>query len=1594
MADLDPWEVVAQEKTPAKDPWEEVQARHKDGTPKAPEGSFAKHLYTPFAESAKALEEDTTKGLAGLAYNAVVGTPEFLARNVARAGYYTNPMTVATTSPGQIEENVSNIGGFTKFMANKLILSATSAINPQAAQELAAEIDNPESPFNKSSEIMGVPMAPFNYLAEKADKLGYTDVGHMIRGMGETALVAPVFKGKGKGKEVVAPDDFTDITKTHTSDLMAEHNRQQTIRKGMEETRVGPPEPTLKEGVPTPREPFVGPPEGPPQPTPPMSRVAPEGFYTEVPKNKGVPTEEPGVGTRPMSEAPEPHLATGEIIKDKGLPIEGLGERLAPKEEPFVGPPEREFVGPPDKRPIQETYKSMAELIDETSRKAMAEAEAAKERPPVPAEKQRGPVQDPLDDSGRSALSKLATDGKVDPVNPLARAPSNVGDVVRLANTQHTPSAPINIGSWQRHIMNKVGKWVSDTPVKMAKPGELGHEVVATFRPEGGPFGQILLNPDKWNHRGNWGIITHEVIHAATYNALNTFNRHPAVMGMNHLYKHVLENAAKGDGVYQGLLSKYGLTNVHEFVAEVFSNPEFQYQLSHIRVPAELIKELDNLHKAALDPSLTFHSKPGKFRSFLEATYAMISDMLGFSPKEHSVFLQAMRAGWDMMESFASSPEKRMLAENLAREQGYPFIAKDLMRSDYKSWYTEKHGKAANVRESSPMLTTNEFLKEVEKQLASGEKIGEATHRFGLSTASFRTLNATLSKGATIADRILHHVTEKVQAAMQWENALNHEARAAIKNYTDHYIKDFAGVAVDIFKKDMKILVDIEKSPNTWRKSPDQWYPTKDQMVQLGMSPESAAVWAGMHKLWERSWGVLESTAKRNGVKLPDRIPGYIPHFFRGAYAVTVKLIDPSNPENTKHYHEYNFDNKKGYEPLLKELNAKVNGTKMFVDGKEYTLKVELEKPNPEGSTAGRELESLIAASSREKIPVLERTLEKIAKDSAKGIISNVLSRENITKVGHLAERVNMAGSRSLSPNQMRDAVRAFGTYHEAVNRWASRGQFVNETIIPLLEKGFLDQDKGALATRTIDAANAFMGITPKYLSIVDTKIRELLIRAGANPEFAANAINGSSRLASLFYLGGSIPYYVANMVQTLSTYPILLNAAADIKARYGKDVSVVKAMKNQAKNSQTILAAAEKMGATEPTQMEHMLSMAADTKVSRLTEVASKPSTYIERKSRQVAFMNGYHLASQVMTHADALKYAAEFTDKVAVPYSTRAGAPFFFDKMPGIARPMTMFLTYQQHQLGLINNSIKLAANNWNQKNYGSATKAISSLIALQAMNVGLFGLAGGAFTQLWDLFAFMFDFRGTKEVGRIMDRKFFDEPAKALGINGSDLMAFGALSQMTGYDISGSGSGASFNVSTAFPRFISQVALGAALAGKFVYGKTVDANKLPTDKEIWDWAQGLPVNLRGNAEYLLRMGGKDFKRRVGKDINLPLDGYRTETEANVRAVIGLLSLQEKHQQLTEGFDNTHEQKLVKKVEHINQLLKEGKYTEKEKLAAVRELADLMGVMPATVVSMIVNQNKEATKTQAQRRFSGSISGEKRYQRFQEYQEQQPGR
>jgi len=70
-------------------------------------------------------------------------------------------------------------------------------------------------------------------------------------------------------------------------------------------------------------------------------------------------------------------------------------------------------------------------------------------------------------------------------------------------------------------------------------------------------------------------ILLHEMIHAATLKALD--RKGVASLQMRKLYEHVKKQG--------GANGTYGMKNVGEFVAEAFTNPEFQHQLKQMSAP-------------------------------------------------------------------------------------------------------------------------------------------------------------------------------------------------------------------------------------------------------------------------------------------------------------------------------------------------------------------------------------------------------------------------------------------------------------------------------------------------------------------------------------------------------------------------------------------------------------------------------------------------------------------------------------------------------------------------------------------------------------------------------------------------------------------------------------------------------------------------------------------------------------------------------------------------------------------------------------------------------------------------------------------------
>ncbi|KUF41210.1 hypothetical protein AS359_10565 [Comamonas kerstersii] len=71
--------------------------------------------------------------------------------------------------------------------------------------------------------------------------------------------------------------------------------------------------------------------------------------------------------------------------------------------------------------------------------------------------------------------------------------------------------------------------------------------------------------------------MLHELVHAATLKALDS--KGLASMQMRRLYEHVKKQG--------GAAGQYGMKNVREFVAEAFTNPEFQRALKGMSAPPQ-----------------------------------------------------------------------------------------------------------------------------------------------------------------------------------------------------------------------------------------------------------------------------------------------------------------------------------------------------------------------------------------------------------------------------------------------------------------------------------------------------------------------------------------------------------------------------------------------------------------------------------------------------------------------------------------------------------------------------------------------------------------------------------------------------------------------------------------------------------------------------------------------------------------------------------------------------------------------------------------------------------------------------------------------
>lgn len=897
-----------------------------------------------------------------------------------------------------------------------------------------------------------------------------------------------------------------------------------------------------------------------------------------------------------------------------------------------------------------------------------------------------------------------------------------------------------------------------------------------------------------------------------------------------------------------------------------------------------------------------------------------------------------------------------------------------------------------------PAVSTDQFIKE---HIGLIDKMDDVPYQMGASSATFTASTPLIKKPNSLAAKTWHHFVEKIREASVIQHTMDHGFSEVFKSLEAQFHDTaIVGQVVPKSFKAEKIrefithAVEIEKDPSSWFNGKD-YYPTEQQLIQRGMDPKKANLLRRLYDVFETQWPVLEATAKMNNIPVPPRIPGWISHVFKGPYTVKIKKYDKKGTpdEVVKHLEEYNFPNEKRAKKALEEFNQIIQKHHQG-----QGVEAIYEPPKANKNTIQELLNGMWEAKDRLDPngpgKGLQALMEAIYESSAKGIITSALERSKPPMKGHLFERVTRPPAdvdvRGLTNKEVVQALRSLKDASEAVSSWYTRSKFVNETLFPLDQAGLLPAGSN-LRQMTRSQMETFFRIPGKVFNELDTKVRDLLIRGGLDPSLAGSVAKGLNSGFSLYYLMGNIPYYIANSVQ----WTLGMSALGMIK-NFGilngeKTGSITRAIAEAGLHSESTLTLrknnslvkwANDHGHIDPVAIENLTP----------TKFKDPVALFIERRGRMASFQLGYHYFKQIFPHEEALKAAGRFTDMISVPYSREFGAPTMLSKIPVVGSALSVFVTYQQHMLGLLNQQLALTSRSVKEANPKALGTALTTMASTQAVNIALFGLAGMAGMSNWDAIArllnswFGSDVLTTKELGRVLDDTLAQN-----GMDTSSVFSHGYASQvLPGQpDITGSGSGPGWALPTA-----AFSAAGTALAAAILTTKKF-SDRPPSKKEVWEVTRTMPKIPQTFFEYALKNDHLEdiWKTWIGekpdyspmKDINLP-GQLRTLQETRMRMSFGVKSLREQDFNTSVAITNMKEQRIRDRTNKAIQLLKEGKLSPEQEQKIYNDLAMDAFVMPEQVMDAVIEYEMKKRMTEDERKALGgtTLQGFRKYEEY----------
>ena len=221
----------------------------------------------------------------------------------------------------------------------------------------------------------------------------------------------------------------------------------------------------------------------------------------------------------------------------------------------------------------------------------------------------------------RGSLFNMAVPPSRRPLSQITIALLRKGDLAGALRSVASSSADPEVTA----VASKLAKMVGDTKVEVVRRievGVAGRFTAADNTIQLAEFAGFEPGTDVEVSGLNTHVLLHEMTHAATAFTL-VQKGHPLTRKLQKIFDETREH----------MPTAYGFTNLDEFVAEAFSNPEFQRMLAGLRVNGEPIAPFAKIKAAISNFLRSLIGKPVKpVESALEQTTSLIDNILAPEP--------------------------------------------------------------------------------------------------------------------------------------------------------------------------------------------------------------------------------------------------------------------------------------------------------------------------------------------------------------------------------------------------------------------------------------------------------------------------------------------------------------------------------------------------------------------------------------------------------------------------------------------------------------------------------------------------------------------------------------------------------------------------------------------------------------------------------------------------------------------------------------------------------------------------------------------------------------------------------------------------